>query len=566
MPYSLIGNPNILEANRYFLISTPLKIIVQYTSSIYLPEKVKIMDYLSKKISPFKFSIFLLLVLTVSYLIGMYNSFSFKNINLFSSTLVMDTAQVARNTSQGDFLITKSILPVSYAYFPTITDHPDFIRYPFQVLLYALLFFVFSPSVLIIKMFGFFLYLLNGILIYSIVSRICQSTFEDSSHTQKNNIHLIAVLTAAASSILFSRYFRAALSGDLEIINYTLLMLIINIILKEKTKPMAVGCLFGLLYLTRPNMIVFVAVFTLYLILSGYDRSEWIAAGLKYMLGFWIILSPFVIRSMLLTGEPLFSLQQKIDIIKDVNADLLHDFLYKTFSLPPSALSVLAQNKSNYLLRWSQRAVSAFQYLIDFDKLIYWSGLVMFIYFYKKYRWLVFTYFVFILVHIVVVSNFLKVGNTDRIYSFIFFFFIVLGILGISTFTLFILRKLIMNRGRISLLPTLAVCSLPIITLLSNLGVGISFRSAIPYEFVRAVRGMNLPCVYSDVPYDTAWYLDIPTIYIPTKNESMLTDGPIECEFILTRWHDEELEKFLYYNAKLVRQSGEYELHQLLRP
>ena len=99
-----------------------------------------------KRIRPDLIFFALLLILGICYLIGMKATDSFQTIQYFDSALVMDTAQVARNTIRGDFFITKYILPVSYTYFPTIQNHPDFIRYPLPILLDSLLFLLSPPT------------------------------------------------------------------------------------------------------------------------------------------------------------------------------------------------------------------------------------------------------------------------------------------------------------------------------------------------------------------------------------------------------------------------------------
>lgn len=522
------------------------------------------MNLITKKIPRI---IFLLIsILIVSYLIGMVTSSSFNNIRHFTSTLVMDTAQIARNTARGNFLITKSILPVGYSFFPTITDHPDFIRYPFHILIYSVLFFVFSPSVIILKLFGFILYLLNGILIFLIVTKFCQSVNIHPFLTQKNNIHIVALLTAVSSSIFFPQYFRSALSGDLEIINYSLLLSTMLLILDQKIKPVALGCLFGLLYLARPNLLIFVAIFSLYLLISRYARSEWIGTGLKYFLGFSIVISPFVIRSLLLTGEPLFNLNSKVDIIKDIDANLSHDNLYKTFSLPPSLMSVVSQDFTFYFQRWTTGVARTIRYLFDLNKLIYWAGLGIFFYLFKKYRGLVLTYLVFLIIHTLVVSNIIKTGTIPRVYALILFFITLLGVLGFSLMVLTLLDKLFNNKVWISIFSTLFLISIPVVTLFLNLGNGISFRSPISPNDISAIRKLNLPCIYTTIPTDTAWYLDIPSIYKPIINESMLTDGPKECNHVFVRGYEKVLDEFLMSNGELVYQSKDYQIFQLNKP
>jgi hypothetical protein len=99
-----------------------------------------------------------------------------------------------------------------------------------------------------------------------------------------------------------------------------------------------------------------------------------------------------------------------------------------------------------------------------------------------------------------------------------------------------------------------------------NLGNGISFRSPISPNDISAIRKLNLPCIYTTIPTDTAWYLDIPSIYKPIINESMLTDGPEECNHVFVRGYEKVLDEFLMSNGELVYQSKDYQIFQLNKP
>ena len=370
-----------------------------------------------------------------------------------------------------------------------------------------------------------------------------------------------------SASILSTTYFQMALSDNYEILSYTLLLITINVVINKNTKPLLFGGLCGLLYLSKPTFSFFIVVFTLYYLFSYKSTRNWFTSGLLCSLGFLIIVSPFIIRSFLLTGEPIFALQHKIDNIKGITFS--HDELYKSFSKPPSLISTVLHNKDAYFHRWQERVLSAVKVLFRNDNLISWIGLPFFLFHFKKQRWLAFSYLIFLAIHIIVVANYLEVLDTNRTYTPILCFLVVLGSLGIYKSLFSQLIKLSDKFFQYSAI-IIVFISLFSLSVYIDFNGGLKQKSIsppIPQPVVNKIREIDPPCLYSNSPFQSAWYLDIPTIYKPLDDSEMLTIGPNECKYFFYKnkitENSESLLSFLGNNGELLFQYGEYRFYKL---
>jgi hypothetical protein len=376
---------------------------------------------------------------------------------------------------------------------------------------------------------------------------------------------LIAIFTAVTASLFVSSYFKMALSDNYEVITYTLLLIIINVVINKNTKPLFFGVLCGLLYLSKPNLSLFVVVFTIYYLTPKILTKKWFVSGLFCALGILIVVSPFIIRSYILTGEPMFALQHKIDNIKGVV--LSHDELYMSFSQPPSVISTILNNKTAYFLRWQKRVLSALKNLLRNDNIISWVGLPFFLFYFKKSRWLAYSYLIFLTIHIVIVANYLGVSDTGRVYTSLLSFLVVMGSLGLYKAGITLLSKLPQTHLQ-NVLIIMALISLLSFSVFINFHGGLKYNSreeSIPDEVVKDIRNINPPCIYSNSPFRSAWDLDIPTIFEPIDNSQMLTVGPSECKFfLLVGNNSQSIKDFLSHNGVLLFQYDGYGFFRLL--
>ena len=141
---------------------------------------------------------------------------------------------------------------------------------------------------------------------------------------------------------------------------------------------------------------------------------------------------------------------------------------------------------------------------------------------------------------------------------------ISVSLVGIITFAFSMLNK-IQSAFLEKIIVISMLFSLPFFTSLIDLGAGINTVWIIPNQVIKSVKLLNLNCVYSNSPYETAWYLDLPTIYKPMDNMQMLSSGPNECNrFFYIDKNDLKLEEFLEKNGKLVLIKDDYMLYELL--
>lgn len=505
-----------------------------------------------------KYLLLLVLIMVACYAICMWNSSAYQCIRIFSTKIVMGTAQVARNTLRGNFFQTKYILPVSYAYFPEIENHPDFFRPVFQVILYTFLFFLTSPSALVIKLFNAFLFVFNGCLIYWLVLKLKRSEAPQDDEQISNRDRIVAILTAVCSSVFFVDYLMMALQDYYELITYSLMLVTLHVILEEKKNPILLGVLFGLMYLSKPNMAIFAFAFTLYVLIFQTKSGEWFKIGLLCVLGFFVIQIPFIIRSMAYTGEPFFSIQQKIDIIKGI--DLSHNELYRTFDLPSSAKEIILNNLPGFFAQWKSRVLRVITYLFEIDKIVYWIAFPFFIAKFRKNRKLAAFYILFLVIHVLFISFILESRDTVRTYRYLYSFIVVLSLAGAFSTLAGLLEKISNELQTAAVIAALLL--LPVFTNMIDLSAGVNSVGHIPNSIAEDIREINPACLYSNSPYEASWYLDISTIYIPVDYSEMLNSGPAECKyFFYIDKEDAGLEEFLEDNASLVYQNLGYYLY-----
>jgi hypothetical protein len=476
----------------------------------------------------------------------------------------MSTAQVARNNIHGDYLETKYILPVSYAFFPTIEHHPDFVRPLFPVLIYTILFLIASPGAIIVKMLSAFLFLFNGCLIYWFVLRLMGHNLMDADNEIPSKDRIIAILASVCSSVFFTDYFIMALQDYYEIIAYTLMLITLHVVIGEKTRPVILGMLYCLMYLTKPNMVVFAVVFTLYILFFKTKPTlrDWLKMGMLSILGFVIIQAPFLIRSYIYTGDPFFSIQKKVNIVRWIVASQSQNQVYKSFNIPPALFETVLNNLPRVFSEWKYRIIKVLEYLLSLDKLVFWFGLVLFFIKFSKRRKLLFSYLLFLVFHVVFMALVIELSDTVRTYRYLFEFVVVLAFVGFFSLGADWFMKIPLKTQRASI--ALLFLLLPVFTyLLEDIDDCVNSVGNIPNSIARDIRELDPGCLYSNSPYESSWYLDIPTIYAPFDYSEILDQGPQECNyFFYVDKEDKDLEMFLEENAALVYQNLEFFLYE----
>ncbi|MEA5078802.1 MAG: hypothetical protein VB013_09565 [Anaerolineaceae bacterium] len=509
--------------------------------------------------------IFLVLALIAFYFIGANAAHSFKVFTHFNGIWVLDSAQVARNTLHGHFFDTKYILPAGYSFFPTVIDHPDFIRYPLPVLIYTLLFAIFSPGATSIKVLNAILFVANGVLIYLFALKILRFGNQQLEFRQTKIHSFIAVFTALAASVFEFYYYQMALFDFYEIMAVTMLLITMNVVIEKKIQPLVLGLIFGLLYLTKPTFSLFIFIFCLYYLMDQKTFKTWFLGGLFCVLGFLIIVSPFIVRSLIITGEPMFALQHKIDSIKEVVYS--HDALYRTFSRPPSLMETVVNNQTSYWQRWRMRVIVVAKILLQPANLFIWPGLLLFFAFLKKTRAFFLSFLGFFALHVAAVAIYLLPNETMRVYTPLIELLYIFAFLGLFV----AVSWLIQNISRITYQNIIFGCIAIVICVSGVLMVrngALSDRLTdtkddFPQQMIERVHEISPTCLYSNSGAKSAWFLDLPVVYSPLKLDEILTKGPRECNYFLLSGEDDDAASFLKRHGMLLYTADTYKLYEI---
>jgi hypothetical protein len=249
--------------------------------------------------------------------------------------MAKDMGQIAKNTLAGKFLVTSYITPASYSAFPVLEDHPDYIRYPGVILTYAALFYLFGSDPSVIRVFNICLILPIFFFSFLLINSINPTKYNRSKSLNSTraewNLKIVlfaVILSQEIARIIFKDAYEVyALAIFLGVLYFSFV----------KRSPIIVGVLMGMLYLVRPNMLVFFPAVLLFLsptidyqrpLLFLRSRRVWLAIFI-----FGLINAPFVLRNLEKAGTPIFSLQQTIELKKNIIAS--HEELYRSFRPSP---------------------------------------------------------------------------------------------------------------------------------------------------------------------------------------------------------------------------------------
>jgi len=512
------------------------------------------------------FQLIFLFTLLFFLIVGYWSAFDqtdrLKVIDTFDNIMSQDTAQIARNTIRGNPFTTKYILPVGYAYFPQIENHPDFIRYPFIVMLYAALFIVAPLTAATIKIFNGILFIVNGVLLFLIALEILDRNNPLKLSGSMKNV--IAVLSAIFNSFILEDYLRYSLSDAYEIPTISILLLLV-IAMYLLRSPTWAGVFQALLYLSRPNMIVFAPFVYLYILsLERISVKRFLKVSLGFGGMFLLILTPFIIRSLMLTGNIFFSLQQSIELIKGTAVD--HRSLYNRFAIPESIFPLTRSFLKELLLKFFTEIVKPIQYAMKLEYMLGILGGFFFIFFFKKERKFIFVFILATILHIIVFSIYLQL---DRVYVPIYFILSFFGFLGLIT--ALVEAIWVLWNEKLDIHPVLLSILILTFSRASLLETGFrrperDNRTRPPSDAaIDVLKDNGILCVYSNDPYWIPWYVDIVAVYEPTDLEEMYTKGPPECFFYIVDERKPFPEAFLEENATIFEIGENFRLYVLDR-
>ena len=499
-----------------------------------------------------------MLVLITGYLFIFQQTNRASTLDTFDTIMVQDAAQVARNTVNGNFFTTKLIFPVGYAFFSQVENHPDFIRYPFVVLMYSLLFSLFPISSATIKIFNSVCFINNGILVYILALLILNRNKIKLPDLWRNGI---AALSAIFTSFIYKYYLVLSFSDSYEIpIISIILLLFIAIVMKGK--PFVVGLLQGILYLCHTNLIMLFP-FTLYLVLRDLKSKDRLKASVYFVVAMIITISPFFIRNLIISSKLSFSLQQAIELF--VNVEASHSELYRTFSLPPSIFPIDLAFIKSLLLKFKSNIIVPFKYASKSYYLLGWIGIPFFFSQFKKERIFLISILAALFAHFIALSFIL---HEERVYLPLFFLITAIGYLGLFTSIMVYFAKKEKGTSRWNhnwqWISTMAILAALCIFYTNPERPERDNRTRPPSEEAIAVlQEHNIECVYSNDPFWIPWYADIVAVYNPKDLDSIYTDGPNECTHYIVDTRKTYKERFLQENATLISSGEKYLLYLL---
>lgn len=501
----------------------------------------------------------LLIVLLIGYGLAFIMTKRYSTLDTFDNIMSEDIAQIARNTIRGNFFVTKYILPVGYAHFPYTENHPDYIRYPFIILLYSFLFLVAPDSPATIKLFNGFLFLLNGFLIFCIAFSLLERNSDIKLSKDKKN--WIAAFTAILASFAVENYFRYSLSDAYEVPTTTILLFLIisSSILKS---PAWAGFAQAILYMCRPNMVVFLPFVWVYLILEKKSHKERLLTTTLFLGSFILTMTPLLIRNILVTGKLLFSLQQTIELLKDTVAS--HNDLYMNFSIPPSIFPITRTFLHQLFSKFKIEIIKPFMFSLKAEYLISWAGIFLFMRKFKRDRILLVTILLSLFAHIFIISFFLQL---DRVYVPLFLIICIFGFLGILISARDLISKLVKKDlvlDQKALILSLVIISALCFAITHPKRPERDNRTRPPsLEAVTVLKDNKIECVYSNVPYWITWYADIVAIYEPDEFEDIYTKGPDYCRYFLSDERKPHPVSELAEDGLLIYKGEDFSLYSL---
>ncbi len=205
----------------------------------------------------------------------------------------MNYAAIAREVSRGNWFTTKQIRPLGLFFDSDFHNHQTMLRPPLYPLLVAV-----SQ-----KIFGYTEFASFAVNILAF-SAIPPSVYYFGRQFFNRRIALISGVL-----VMFNyQLIRYTIGGLTEPLYVLLFVLLIAALLKERY--ISAGVLLGLSYLTHYSTQLLVPGVVLLILLKGYEIKEGICN--TALTGFTTVFttSPWLIRNLVITGDPFFSLQR----------------------------------------------------------------------------------------------------------------------------------------------------------------------------------------------------------------------------------------------------------------
>jgi 4-amino-4-deoxy-L-arabinose transferase-like glycosyltransferase len=277
-----------------------------------------------KRYFPF---LILLIISTITWII--YYKIYFIGL-LWSDSF--DYAQIARNIYLGNGFSTDILRPLSFRYFQYL-PHPELIRPPLYPYTLALFFSMFGVNDFSCALSSGIFFILAIPLLYMLGKEMFK----------RNDIPLLAVIMVLLNKSILE--LSITCSADMM---YTFsIILILYIAIKFKDRIFLLGILLGISYLIRNNTLIFIPVWIIYISEFSIRRTYINIKNIGIFLsGFFIGISPYFIRNLIIIGNPFFTLY-KYSILTYTKS--FHFFDVWRIINPPSPFKLLISNPSELL-------------------------------------------------------------------------------------------------------------------------------------------------------------------------------------------------------------------------
>lgn len=240
------------------------------------------------------------LLLQLAFLSGQFSG--------LQSPQAIDHAQVARNIARGDGFTTNFIRPLSLVFFARVNGHPDVMNAPLHPLLLSLAFRMLPPNDHTVVLLSVIFWVASVWIVFFLTRRM----FGPKT----------AALAAAVSMVSLNPM-RVAMAGTATVVSMLLLLLLFLLLVdnayrqaeRQDTtnenwwRPAAVGVVLGLAVLNDYYYVAAIVPVLVFVILLTGPGRNWkgaaVAAG-----GLVIVLLPWMVRNLVVTGNPIFTLAQ----------------------------------------------------------------------------------------------------------------------------------------------------------------------------------------------------------------------------------------------------------------
>lgn len=251
----------------------------------------------------------------------LYFMFGFREYSAFDPYYYV---HLGLNILDGNVYKTKVITPLSWSIHSTLEGHPELWKPPLYPLLIAFSFLLLGEYSFLPVLISSFFFLLSGLILH----RITELLFDSEAGFWASLFFMTAppMILFGIRALTESLYIMLVLTGIL-------------VVLWKEDHPFILGVIFALAYLTRFNH-WFMMSGTLFFALAEADMLKKRYFFLV-MTSFLIILSPWMTRNVILTGNPFFHLQIFELISHTSEIPYLDIFLYFN---PPNVVDYLVSN------------------------------------------------------------------------------------------------------------------------------------------------------------------------------------------------------------------------------